>query len=95
MPQPVSTSSGHTSATTAAAGGATFQTFPAKPCAHMLIVNDTGVDIEVQQGGNGVALPVLIGQAITFRAIGNASKLGVRRKDQAATPVLVKARWEA
>lgn len=94
MPQPVSTSSGHTSATTTTVG-TTFQVFPAKPCAHMLIVNDTGVDIEVQQNGSGIALPVLVGQAVTFRAIGNTSKLGVRRKDQAVTQVVVKARWEA
>lgn len=94
MPHPFPTTSGNIAAMTTAVG-TTYQAFGSQACTNLLIVNDTGTDIEVIQGGGGVALPIAANAMINFTAIGNANKLSVRRKDQATTQVQVKARWEA
>lgn len=85
---------GNTSAATPNPG-TTFVTFPAVACKQVAVVNNTGTDIEVQQDGAGVALPVINGTAYPFYGLNNAAQLGVRRIDQTNTPVTVKARWES
>lgn len=74
--------------------GASAVTFLAQPCKQITIANDTGTTIEVFQAGGAVFLPVFDGSYYTFFGLSDASQLGVRRKDQSATAVTVKARWE-
>lgn len=91
---PTLTSGANMSVATTAAG-TTFAAFPSQACRQLTISNGTGVTIEVQQGGSGVALPVFSGTYFTFFGLANASALAVRRLDQSTTPVTVIARWEA
>lgn len=91
--RPVLASSGHISVQTAATG-ANFTAFASQACAQLTIVNNTGVPIEVQQGGSGVALPVLADAVMPFYGIANANQLSVRRVDQNNAQVTVPARWE-
>lgn len=84
---------GNTSAATTASG-AVFIAFPAQPCKQLTVVNNTGTDIEVQELASGVALPIINGTMYPFYGLNDASDLAVRRIDQSATPVTVKARWE-
>lgn len=88
---PKATSVTTTSATTAAAGGVTFVTFPPQACTALDVVNVTGTTIEVQRGGAGVAIPLLSGQARLFVGVTNANQLGIRRVDQSANQVTVQA----
>ena len=88
---PVMTDGGNVSAT---ANGAVFVAFPAAPCAQLTVVAPKAVDVEVRQGGAGAALPIYAGTSFTFFGITDASQLGVRRVDQAATDAVVVARWE-
>lgn len=85
---------GHLNATTAASG-AVFTTFADQACRQVTIANNTGTAIEVQQDAGGVAYPVFNGTYFTFYGLITASQLGVRRVDQAITPVTVNARWES
>ena len=91
---PAMASGGNISVDTAATG-TNFATFGSQACKQLTIVNDTGTDIEVRQGGSGVALPIFNGDKFTFYGLSNANTLGVRRKDTSNTQVTVKARWEA
>ena len=77
------------------ATGATYNAFASQVCKNLTIVNDTATALEVQQGGSGVALPIPVGATFKFEGITNSNQLGVRRADQSATPVTVKARWTA
>lgn len=75
--------------------GNTYQVLNTAACERVTFVNDTGVDLEVQQDGAGVALPVFAGSFFTFEGITNANQLGVRRVDLSVTQVTVKYRLEA
>jgi hypothetical protein len=90
---PVMSFGGHLSLVTDA-GGVAFTSFNSQPCKQLTIVNDTGVDLEVQVGGVGQALPVFTRTPYTFFGLTNSSNLGVRRVDQNVTQVTVKARYE-
>ena len=91
---PAMTSGGHVAVGTAA-GGTTFVPFAAQPCRQLTIANNTGVTVELQQGGGGAALPVFAGSYFTLLGLTDASTVGVRRVDQSTTQVSVTARWEA
>jgi hypothetical protein len=92
--EPVMSAGGHVALATAAAG-ANFTPFAAQVCAQLTICNDTGVTIEIRQGGAGVAIPVFDRTYFTLFGLTNASQIEARRADQAGTSVTVKARWEA
>lgn len=87
----VMASGGNIELTTNAASNV-FEAFASRVCKQVTIVNDTGFDIEVQQGATGPVIPVFDRNAFTFFGITNANQLGVRRK--LAGVSTVKARWE-
>lgn len=74
--------------------GTTYVPFAQTACAQLTIVNDTGTDVEFQQDGAGVAVPVTSATYFRIKGIHDASQIGVRRKDTSNTVVTVKARWE-
>ena len=90
---PMLSSGGHTSVVTAA-NGTSYTAFAAQPCKQLTIGNDTGVQIDVLQGGTGSPFPVFAGTYLTFFGLTDASQLSVRRDDTSTTTVTVKARWE-
>lgn len=75
--------------------GTNYATFGAQVCTRLIIVNTSGVTIEVMQGGVGVALPIPNNAAFTFEGITNANQLSVRRVDLSNVPVNVHGRYEA
>ena len=77
-----------------AATGSNFTALNTRVCRRVFIVNDTGSDLEVQQDGAGVALPIFSGTERQFQGIQNANQLAVRRVDQSNTQLTVKYRWE-
>ena len=91
---PLMTSGGNLSVTTNETG-TTFNAFSSQICKQLNISNQTGVTIEVRQGGTGVALQIPTGAFYTFFGITNANQLGIRRNDTSNTQVTVTARWEA
>lgn len=90
----VMSSAGHLGVTTAATGS-NWTTFSSQVCKQLTISNDSGVSLEIQQGGSGVGLVVQDGTYYAFYGITNANQLGVRRKDVSNTTVTVTARWES
>lgn len=84
---------GHISAVTQSSG-TNYTSFPDTPCSQLVIVNDSGTDIVVQQGGSGVTITVWDRTFQTF-FVTNANLLAVRRKDMVGTPAFVSARWES
>ena len=92
--EPVMSAGGHLALATAATG-ANFVAFAAQACAQLTICNDTGVTIEIRQGGAGVAIPVFARTYFPLFGLTNASQIEARRADQAGTTVTVKARWES
>lgn len=86
------TSGGNTQAVTPASGTG-FTAFPNLPCKSLMIVNDTGQDLEYRQDGAGVAVPIFDRDRDYIGGITNASQIAVRRKD-VASELTVKARWE-
>lgn len=95
--KPVMATSGNlTATTTSGSNGSTFVALPSQACTQVTVCNNTGVNIEVQQGGSGGVLTVFVGSYYTFFGLTNANQLAVRRADQSASPtVSVQARWEA
>lgn len=87
-------SGGHLSLQTASTG-ATYAVFASQACKQLTVSNQTGVLIEVQQGGSGVGFQVPAGAVIPFFGLTNANQLGVKRADNGNTQVTVTARWEA
>ncbi len=87
---PLMSSGGHIKVV---ASGASFEAFPMQPCLQLTIAAPGDVDIEVQQGGGGVAFPISGGQNFTFFGLADASDLAVRRVDLGSA-VDVVARWE-
>lgn len=79
------------SVVTSAASGATPVFFGSYACTQLDIVNDTGVDIEYYRNATGTYMPILAGTSRMIVGITNASQIGVRRVDQVATAVTVKA----
>jgi hypothetical protein len=92
--EPIMKSGGNTHVTTSGTG-TNFTAFAAQPCQQLTVVNNTGTDVEVQQGGTGDTLPVINGSAYPFYGLTDASQLSIRRIDTSNTTVTVKARWEA
>ena len=74
--------------------GTGFSTLNTRVCRRVHIFNDTGTDLEVQQDGAGVAVPVYAGTYFTFNGINNSNQLAIRRVDQSNTQVTAKYRWE-
>lgn len=62
--------------------GSNFSILPAGTGLRVVLINRTGVDIEVQRNGAGEALIIEDGTFWTFQGITNANQLGVRRVDQ-------------
>lgn len=87
-------SGGHLSAQTANPG-ATYVLFGSQACKQLTISNQTGVTIEVQQGGAGVGFQLPPGVLAPFYGLTNANQLGIKRADNSNTQVTVTARWEA
>lgn len=92
--EPVMVGGGHIALTTNATG-TTFTAFASQACKQLTIANDTGVNLEVQQGSETVYLPVFANTCYTFFGLTNANQLKVRRVDTSNTTVTVKARWES
>jgi hypothetical protein len=82
-------------AVTTNATGTTYTAFASQACKQLTISNQSGVVIEVRQGGGGVALQLPTGAFYTFFGITNADQLGVRRVDTSNTQITITARWEA
>lgn len=82
------------SAATADSGTA-YTAFGSQACRQLTIANNTGVTIDVQQGGSGVAVPVFNSTYYTFFGLTNANQLGVKRDDSGKTVVTVIARCES
>lgn len=76
----------HSSVITSAAGSG-WATLPDVVCDKVLLVNNTGADLEVRRGGAGVAAPVLDSSGLEFESLANANELQVRRVDQSTTQV--------
>lgn len=90
---PSMASGGNLSLTTNATG-TTFNVFASQACKQLNVSNQTGVTIEVQQGGTGVAFQIPTNTFYTFFGITNTNQLGIRRTDTLNTQVTVTARWE-
>lgn len=90
---PVMSDGGNISVPTDASGTA-YALYDHVPLAQLTIINDTGTVLEWRQDAAGVAMPIADGDSFTIFGIGRADQIGVRRKDNSATPVTVKARWE-
>lgn len=88
---PAMTSSGNLSVST----GASYTEFASAPCKQLTLANNSGVTINVQQGGEGASLPVFAGTYFTLLGLSNANQIAVSRADGTATAVTVNARWEA
>lgn len=88
-------SGGNTHAVTSGSNGASYVYYPAQVCCQLTIGNHSGTDVECQQDGIGDGFPVFNNTYFTFYGITDASRIGVRRFDQTASPVSVAARWEA
>lgn len=73
---------------------ASYTPFPAQTCKQLTIANNTGVTVQVQQGGKGAAQPVFSGTYYVFYGLTDASALAVERADGTATAVTVNARCE-
>jgi hypothetical protein len=76
------------------ATGANFTAFASQACKQLTLSNQSGVMLEVQQGGAGIGLQLPNGTFYTFYGITNTNQLGVRRFDQSSSQVTVTARWE-
>jgi uncharacterized coiled-coil protein SlyX len=74
--------------------GTTYEAFASQACKQLTISNQSGVAIEFQQGGSGVAFPIPNGIMLTIFGITNANQIAIRRTDTSATPVTIPARWE-
>jgi hypothetical protein len=94
-PIPIGMNAGGNVSVSTAAVGTNYATFASQACTQLTIVNDTGTDLEWQQGGAGVALTVKDGNTFSIFGLTNANQIGVRRKDTSNTQVTAKARWEA
>lgn len=73
---------------------ATYVAFGSQTCRQMTIANNSGVTINVQQGGSGAALPVFANTYYTLFGLSDASSIAVERADGVATAVAVNARCE-
>jgi hypothetical protein len=90
---PLMASGGNLSVTTAATG-TNFTAFASQACKQLTISNQSGVTIEVRQGGAGVAFRIPTAAFYTFFGITNANQLDIRRSDTSNTQVTITARWE-
>lgn len=79
------------SAATSATAGATATAFGSQACTGLDIVNNSTVDIEYQRGGAGLFMTISAGTSRMVTGITNASQISIRRVDQAATAVTIKA----
>jgi len=76
------------------ATGATWVAFPAGRCKRLTICNDTTTAIEFRQGATpGVPITIEDEAQFVIEGLSNCNQIEVRRKDQGATQVTVKARW--
>ena len=75
--------------------GTNYAAFASQVCKQLTISNQSGVVIEVRQGGAGVALQIPTGAFYTFFGITNTNQLDVRRVDVSNTQITITARWEA
>lgn len=73
---------------------ASYTPFPTQTCKQLTLANNTGVTVQVQQGGSGAAQPVFPGTYYVFYGLTDASSLAVERADGTATAVTVNARCE-
>lgn len=69
------------SVTTANPGNG-WTVFGAQACDQVVVINNSGVDVEVQRNAVGTAMPILDGNFYTFVGVTNANQLRVRRIDQ-------------
>lgn len=91
---PALSSSGNTSAQTAATG-TNWTAFSSQALKQLTISNQTGATLEFRQGGAGVGFQVPTANFYTFFGLTNANQLEVRRVDTSNTQVTVTARWES
>lgn len=91
---PAGSVSGNGSITTANPGS-TYTTLSSQITSSVTIVNNSGVSLDIQQGGAGSPFTLLNGTSYTFTGIINASQLGVKRTDGSNTPVTVSYRYQS
>ena len=91
---PSMTTGGNLSVQTAATG-TNWTAFASQACKQLVISNQTGVTLEVRQGGAGVAVQVFSPSYFPFYGLTNANQLEVRRFDTSNTQVTATARWES
>lgn len=92
--KPIFTASGNLPEVTVA-GGTAWTTLPAQELAQLTIYNDTGFVLEMQQDGSGGIALVFVDRETPFFGITNANQVALRRRDKAADPLVVHARWES
>lgn len=74
-------------------GGDAWTGLPAQAVTELVIVNNSGVDIEFMQADSAGTMPILNGKEARILGIANSSQISLRRIDQAAEAVTVHARW--
>lgn len=92
--KPIFTNSGNFPEITVA-GGTGWTVLPTQALAQLTIYNDTGFVLEMQQDGSGGIALVFVDRETPFFGITNSSQIALRRRDKAADPLVVHARWES
>lgn len=77
------------------ATGTTYNPFASQACKQVTLINDTGVDLELQLGATGTTFILWANSALTIPGITNASTIGYRRKDTSNTVVTLTGFWNA
>ncbi len=77
------------------ASGAVYNAFGSQVASQVTVFNGTGTAIDVQRGGSGAGVSIGSGLTAVFVGLTNTNQIGVRRTDQAATPVTVGITWQA
>ncbi len=70
--------------TTATINDAAFAIFADTPCTELVILNDSGADVEYQRNATGVTIVIQPGQTRRVVGITNANQIGIRRVDYAS-----------
>jgi hypothetical protein len=85
------------------ASGTAFVELTSAQCNEILIINDTGVAIDIMPFGatantgnpttGFITIPANFGTPVVLPVCQNAQEYAVRRNDKSATPVTVKFNW--
>ena len=71
--------------------GTLYTSFSDHSCNVLEVINNSGVTVEYQRGGSGVAIPIPSGGSRLILGITNANQISIRRTDTTNTQVTVQA----